>query len=130
MKVIELVEITHNDIKYFIIVNDQNKGEMDRKSLIKDFGNYDVEAVDVSFGGTGLILGINKNKCSSYRVRKEKRLLSLFEQGVYYGRTGEEKTYEYYDIPYCLATKNCENCSCNGDKSKCDFYENLREENN
>lgn len=124
MKVKELVEITHNDIKYFIILNNQNKGEMDRKSLIKDFGNYEIEAIDVSFGGTSLVLSIS-NKCPSYRVRKEKRLLSSFEQGVYYGKTGKEKTYDYYDRPYCLATKNCENCFCNGDKSRCNFYESL-----
>ena len=129
MKVKELVEITHRDVKYFIIINSQNKEKMNRKSLIKDFGDYDIEAIDVSFGGTGLILGI-KNKCPSYRVRREKRLLSSFEQGIYYGKTGKEKTYEYYDNPYCISTKNCYKCSCGGDKNYCDFYEKVREENN
>lgn len=28
---------------------------------------------------------------------------------------------------YCIGTKECEDCSCGGDKLKCDFYEYIRE---
>lgn len=31
-------------------------------------------------------------------------------------------------IPYCSGTKELDCCSCGGDKSKCDFYENIRKE--
>ncbi len=30
-------------------------------------------------------------------------------------------------IGYCWGTKECEPCSCNGDKLKCDFYDYIRE---
>lgn len=29
-------------------------------------------------------------------------------------------------IPYCFGTKELDSCSCEGDKRKCDFYENVR----
>lgn len=28
----------------------------------------------------------------------------------------------------CWGTKECEECSCNGDKLKCDFYDYIREQ--
>ena len=28
---------------------------------------------------------------------------------------------------YCIGTKECEDCSCGGNKLKCDFYEYIRE---
>lgn len=30
-------------------------------------------------------------------------------------------------IGKCSGTKECEECSCGGDKSKCDFYDYIRE---
>lgn len=30
-------------------------------------------------------------------------------------------------IDECWGTKECDACSCGGDRSKCDFYENVRE---
>lgn len=32
-----------------------------------------------------------------------------------------------YEQGYCLATKECDACSCGGDKLKCNFYESIRE---
>ena len=36
--------------------------------------------------------------------------------------------HETYTEGYCLGTKECELCQCNGDKSKCDFYDYIRKE--
>lgn len=33
-------------------------------------------------------------------------------------------------IQICKGTKECKNCSCNGDVTKCDFYPEKRKENN
>lgn len=35
--------------------------------------------------------------------------------------------HSYYDgKPHCLGTKEIEECSCDGDMRKCDFYEELK----
>lgn len=31
-------------------------------------------------------------------------------------------------VGYCWGTKECEECSCDGNKLKCDFYDYIREE--
>ena len=50
-----------------------------------------------------------------------------------YYRTREKFIYSPFDTTYsttvgvCFGTKECEECSCGGDRTKCNFYPEVRE---
>ncbi len=58
------------------------------------------------------------SKCNSYRVESETR---YFVDGDGYPVCGT------INIPRCWGTKEKDICDCDGDKSKCSFYESVRE---
>lgn len=64
-------------------------------------------------------------KCDSYHVRKERRYLNDFEKGYYYA-LGIKKDYIEEEVTECYGTRECDPCSCGGDRTKCDFYEDVR----
>lgn len=69
-------------------------------------------------------------KCNSYHLTEETRYLTEFEQGVRFAKTGKRITKEKVKVAYCWGTKDCEECKCEGDRRKCDFYpENRKPEN-
>ena len=69
-------------------------------------------------------------KCKCYRITKEAKYLTEFEQGVLFAKTGQRTTKEMVKVSRCTGTKECDICSCEGDRRKCDFYpENRKPEN-
>ena len=68
------------------------------------------------------------NKCDCYRTRTERRYFSDYEKG--YAAAQGRLLPDYEDIceGVCLGTKEADRCSCDGDRSKCDFYEHVRQE--
>ncbi len=69
-------------------------------------------------------------KCSSYHITEGTRYLTEFEQGVRFAKTGKRITKEKVKVAYCWGTKDCQECKCEGDRRKCDFYpENRKPEN-
>lgn len=60
-------------------------------------------------------------KCDCYRegIKAEPRYSQY--TGAYVGAV--DVKYEY-----CVGTKEIDECSCNGDRAKCDFYPEVREE--
>lgn len=54
-------------------------------------------------------------KCDCYRARRQ---LHYTKMGIPY----------YENVGICFGTKECELCSCGGDRVKCDFYNDVREE--
>ena len=60
--------------------------------------------------------------CKCYHIRKNLRYLSEFEQGIEFARTGKRKTAIEETLSECWGTKERDLCSCNGDRSNCDFY--------
>ena len=58
-------------------------------------------------------------KCDCYRVKKVER--SCISQ-----ITGMPFWYDS-ELPYCIGTKEQDECSCGGDRHKCDFYPEVRE---
>lgn len=54
-------------------------------------------------------------KCDCYRIGKRIKYNNIFN-----------KSYadEYF---YCMGTKELDECSCEGDRTKCDFYPKVRE---
>ena len=58
------------------------------------------------------------SKCDCYRVRQIKQ--SCISQ-----ITGMPFWYDT-EFSYCVGTKEQDECSCNGDEAKCDFYPEVR----
>lgn len=87
------------------------------------YANYDIDNITVGDDGY-IILHISKyKKCDCYRTKKIKRYLTEYEKGYYtalHGRASGDYIVE--NQSYCIGTKECEFCTCGGDKRKCDFY--------
>ncbi len=133
MKVKDFVELVIGKVPYMPIVdNSAEYADLTKKEdLIDKFGEYEVIKVKFVYNNEPyIILHIsNKDICTSYRVRKVKSYLNDYEQGVYFGRYGVRKKYIEKDEPYCMGTRELESCNCDGDRSKCNFYEKVKEDN-
>ena len=73
----------------------------------------------VLFGDTGMEFPdtyevVEKTPCHSYQVGQRGKY-------IFNPVTGKNE-YTLVSYGFCLGTKECEECSCEGDKSKCDFY--------
>lgn len=66
--------------------------------------------------------------CECYRITEETRYLTDFEQGIVFAKTGKRISKEKVKVAHCWGTKECEECKCGGDRSKCDFYPEVRKE--
>ena len=60
--------------------------------------------------------------CECYDEYEDVQYLSDFEQGVHFALTGERIKSVKVKKSRCTGTKECESCSCGGDRMKCDFY--------
>lgn len=60
-----------------------------------------------------------KNKCDCYHTQKKTRY-------TYNQYTGSPIPHDI-EIGICWGTKECDECNCNGDEAKCDFYPQVRE---
>jgi hypothetical protein len=58
-------------------------------------------------------------KCDCYRIKQEKMYM-------YDRYTGAPIPY-MVDKGVCFGTKEQDECSCGGDRTKCDFYPEIRE---
>lgn len=101
-----------------------------KKDIIDVYGNAELQEVTIDYEKRCTILKIAvRSQCACYRVKIVQRHLGDYEQGVYFGRYGVKKNYVEEEKSYCIGTRECDICSCSGDRSKCDFYENVREDN-
>ena len=66
--------------------------------------------------------------CECYDEYEDVQYLSDFEQGVHFALTGERIKSVKVKRSRCTGTKECESCSCGGDRMKCDFYPEERAE--
>ena len=60
-----------------------------------------------------------KNNCSHYRIESKTRY-------VYHPITGQP-IKQNGTVGVCWGTKEIDECSCDGDRSKCSFYPKIRE---
>ena len=88
-----------------------------------NYADYDIDNIMIGEDGC-IVLYISKyKKCDSYRTRKVRRYLTEYEKGFYAALHGRVPVdYIVEDQSYCIGTKECECCTCGGDKRKCDFY--------
>ena len=68
------------------------------------------------------------NKCECYRIRTERRYFSDYEKGCAAAQGKLLPDYEDICKGVCFGSREVDYCSCDGDISKCDFYENVRKE--
>lgn len=68
------------------------------------------------------------NKCNCYRTRTERRYFSDYDKGCAAAQGKLLPDYEDICEGICLGTKEVDYCRCGGDRSKCDFYENVRQD--
>lgn len=57
---------------------------------------------------------VEKTPCHSYQIGQRGKY-------IFNPVTGKNE-YTLVSYGFCLGTKECEECSCEGDKSRCDFY--------
>lgn len=86
------------------------------------YGDFKVVKVDASPNLMYTELIIDEPTCDCYEVTKEMRYLTEYEKGCYYGRHNEDIRYVTEEVPRCLGTKERETCTCEGYKSRCNFY--------
>lgn len=117
MKVKEFLKpFTHRSVFMF-------HGKLHSAYEIADvYGDFKVVKVDASPNLMYAELIIDEPTCDCYEVTKERRYLTEYERGYYYGRHNEEIEYVTEEVPRCLGTKEKDSCSCGGYKSRCDFY--------
>ena len=89
-----------------------------KESIEEDYGDFDLERVEQVDDTDLLILYVSKYKeCDCYRTKKVRHYLTEYEKGSY-----SLVDYIVENQSYCIGTKECECCTCGGDKRKCDFY--------
>lgn len=68
------------------------------------------------------------NKCDCYQFETKRRYLSNIDK-ITYTLATERLAPEYIDeeVGVCYGTKEKDVCNCDGDRSKCSFYESVRE---
>ena len=69
------------------------------------------------------------SKCSCYQFETKRRYLSNIDK-ITYTLATERLAPEYIDeeVGVCYGTKEKDICDCDGDRSKCSFYESVRAE--
>ena len=95
-----------------------------KSSIERDFGDFELNFVEQDDTTVRLILHVSQfTKCDCYRTRIVKHYLSEYEKGYYAALHGGARV-DFIDEEesYCMGTKECECCTCGGDKRKCDFY--------
>ena len=95
-----------------------------KESVEENYGDFDLKKVEQVDDTDLLVLYVSKYKeCGCYRTKKMRRYLTEYEKGFYAALHGRVPVnYIVEDQSYCIGTKECECCTCGGDKRKCDFY--------
>lgn len=96
-----------------------------KESIEENYGDFDIKEVEQPYDDTGLlILYVSQFiKCDCYRTRIVKHYLSEYEKGYYAAlHSGARVDSIDEEESYCMGTKECEVCTCGGDKRKCNFY--------
>lgn len=66
--------------------------------------------------------------CNCYTEVEEKHYFTEFELGMSFAEGLPNKKFENRKVSHCAGTKECETCSCGGNRAKCDFYDYVRDE--
>lgn len=94
-----------------------------KSSIEHNFGDFELESVEQDEITRRLILYVSESvKCGCYRTQIVKRPLTEYERGFYAAlHDGVIPDYIDKEQSYCVGTKECETCTCGGDKKKCNY---------
>lgn len=130
MKVKNWLSIVEGNFKVKIGEEPASIALFSKKDIIDVYGDAELQEVVIDYEKRCTTLKIAvRSQCAYYRVKKVQRHLSDYEQGVYFGLYGLKKKCIEEEKSYCIGTRECDTCSCGGDRSKCDLYEDAREDN-
>lgn len=123
MLVKDFVDVYQKGDGYLRVVIDDEEISGSSAYMRNYYADYDIDNITVGKDGY-IVLYISKyKKCDSYRTKKVKRYLTEYEKGFYAAlHGGTSVNYIVENQAYCMGTKECECCTCDGDKRKCDFY--------
>ena len=117
MLVKDFVDVYQKGDGYLRVIIDDEEISGSSVYMRNYYADYDIDNITVGKDGY-IVLYISKyKKCDSYRTKKVRRYLTEYEEESY-----SIVDYIVEDQPYCMGTKECESCTCGGDKRKCDFY--------
>ena len=123
MLVKDFVDVYQKGDGYLRVIIDNEEISGSSLYMRNNYADYDIDNIIVGEDGY-IVLYISKyKKCDSYRTKKVRRYLTEYEKGFYAALHGRVPVdYIVEDQSYCVGTKECEFCTCGGDKRKCDFY--------
>lgn len=124
MLVRDFVDVYQKGDGYLRVVIDGGEIKSGFSSYMGNYyADYNIDNITVGEDGY-IVLHISKYKeCDSYRTRKVRRYLTEYEKGFYAAlHGGAPVDYIVENQSYCMGTKECEFCTCGGDRRKCDFY--------
>lgn len=124
MLVKDFVDVYQKGNGFLSVVIDGGESKSGFSAYMKNYyADYDIDNITIGDDGY-IVLHISKyKKCDSYRTKKIRRYLTEYEKGYYTALHGRAPgDYIVENQSYCMGTKECEFCTCGGDKRKCDFY--------
>lgn len=124
MLVEDFVDVYQRGDGYFKVIIDGGEAESGVSAYMRNhYADYDIDNITVGEDGCIVLYISTYKECDSYRTKKMRRYLTEYEKGFYSALHGRSPVdYIVEDQSYCAGTKECESCTCGGDKRKCDFY--------
>ena len=124
MLVEDFVDVYQKGDGYLKVIIDGGEAESGVSAYMRNhYADYDIDNITVGEDGCIVLYLSTYKECDSYRTKKMRRYLTEYEKGFYSALHGRSSVdYIVEDQSYCAGTKECESCTCGGDRRKCDFY--------
>ena len=124
MLVEDFVDVYQKGDGYLKVIIDGGEAESGVSAYMRNhYADYDIDNITVGEDGCIVLYISTYKECDSYRTKKMRRYLTEYEKGFYSALHGRSPVdYIVEDRSYCAGTKECESCTCGGDRRKCDFY--------
>ena len=118
------VDVYQKGDGYLKVIIDGGEAESGVSAYMRNhYADYDIDNITVGEDGCIVLYISTYKECDSYRTKKMRRYLTEYEKGFYSALHGRSPVdYIVEDQSYCAGTKECESCTCGGDRRKCDFY--------
>ena len=123
MLVKDFVDVYQKGDGYLRVIIDDEEISGSSAYMRNHYADYDIDNITVGEDGCIVLYISTYKECDCYRTKKMRRYLTEYEKGFYSALHGRSPVdYIVEDQSYCAGTKECESCTCGGDRRKCDFY--------
>ena len=124
MLVKDFVDVYQKGKGFLSVIIDGGENKSGVSAYMRNhYADYDIDNITVGEDGCIVLYISTYKECDSYRTKKMRRYLTEYEKGFYSALHGRSPVdYIVEDQSYCAGTKECESCTCGGDRRKCDFY--------